>query len=373
MSDILIVDDMPENLQVLQLILRKEGYKVLAARGGDIALGIVKKYQPELIITDIKMPNMSGIELCKVLKSDNSTTAIPVIFVSAYEDSESLVHAFEVGGVDYITKPYKPAEIIARVNTQFKLIEAQKLAVKQQLSKAINQMVMGIAHEINTPLGTSITSNTFLEDVMQELQSALTAGTLTQDGLVTGFDQIKDSSALCSRNLEKVAKFVSLLKSVSQSERDSSCAEVKLQEIETRLKKDFSKQNVQIHFVGNTTTEVYVDGQALVEVLSNLVENSIAHAWIDHDHLATITFTHSDNNLHVNYTDNGVGLRGISTQELLKPFVTTKRGNAGHVGLSANLTANLVSGALNGEFSVRNTSKGLEWDIQIPIDPPENA
>ncbi|PCK30122.1 response regulator [Pseudoalteromonas piscicida] len=373
MSDILIVDDMPENLQVLQLILRKEGFKVLAARGGDIALGIVKKQQPELIITDIKMPNMSGIELCKVLKSENTTASIPVIFVSAYEDSESLVQALEVGGVDYITKPYKPSEIIARVNTQFKLIEAQKIAVKQQLSKAINQMVMGIAHEINTPLGTSITSNTYLEEVMQTLQKDLASGTLTQDGLVTGFAQIKDSSALCSRNLEKVAKFVSLLKSVSQSERDSCRSLIKLKEIESRLKKDFTKQDVQLQVIGNTETELYVDGQALLEVLSNLIENSLVHAWIDHQYLVNITFIQAGNNLHINYVDNGIGLQGITTQELLKPFLTTKRGNAGHVGLSANLTANLISGALNGEFSVKNTQQGLEWDIQIPIDAHEGS
>ncbi|MDW7550717.1 hybrid sensor histidine kinase/response regulator [Pseudoalteromonas sp. McH1-7] len=371
MADILIVDDMPENLQVLQLILRKEGFKVLAARGGDIALSIVKKHHPALIVTDIKMPNMSGIELCKTLKSNAVTAGIPVVFVSAYEDSESLVQALSVGGVDYITKPYKPSEIIARVNTQFKLIEAQKLAVKQQLSNTINQMMIGIAHELNTPLGTSITSSSYLKEIAQNLQQALTSQTLTQAHLVDGFEQMKESCELCIRNLEKVAKFVSLLKSISQSERGCVRAPTKLFDIENRLRNSFSKQNVKIEFITEIAANLYVDGQALLEVFENLIENSIAHAWCSPEHSVTISCQHLDELLHISYIDYGVGLKGISTTELLKPFITTKRGNAGHVGLSANLTANLISGALQGEFDVDNTPLGLEWRIRIPVSAPD--
>ncbi|MEI5638843.1 MULTISPECIES: response regulator [unclassified Pseudoalteromonas] len=366
MPEILIVDDRPENLQVLQLILRKEGFKVLAATGGELALSIINKRQPALLITDMKMPQMSGLELCKIVKSDPLKKDIPVMFVSAYDDSDSIVEAFAAGGVDYITKPYKPSEIIARVKTQFKLLEGQKLAVKQQISSAISQMVMGIAHEINTPLGTSITSNTFLEEVTKELSVALELGTLTQEGLVAGLEQINHSSVLCSRNLDKVAKFVTLLKSVSQSQRESELQATNLQQLVERLVKNYDSAAVELGFTGVNQDEFICDVNALLEVLGHLIENSMAHAWQLTTGAVKIQFTLTEKHLAVVYSDGGDGLQGIDSQDLLQPFVTTKRGNSGHVGLSANLAANLISGALAGEYRITD-NHGLTWHIDIPL------
>ena len=110
MPEILIVDDRPENLQVLQLILRKEGFKVLAATGGELALSIINKRQPALLITDMKMPQMSGLELCKIVKSDPLKKDIPVMFVSAYDDSDSIVEAFAAGGVTILPNRISPAK-----------------------------------------------------------------------------------------------------------------------------------------------------------------------------------------------------------------------------------------------------------------------
>ena len=118
---ILMVDDNPANLQVLQATLDGRGYRLLAARDGARALSIAANASPDLILLDIMMPAMDGFEVCRRLKSDPGTDDIPVIFLSALEETEDKVRGLELGAVDYITKPFQPQEILARVNTHLTL------------------------------------------------------------------------------------------------------------------------------------------------------------------------------------------------------------------------------------------------------------
>lgn len=118
---ILMVDDNPTNLQVLQATLEGRGYRLLAARDGASTLAVAAKAQPDLILLDIMMPEMDGYEVCRRLKSDPVTYEIPVIFLSALGQTEDKVKGLEMGAVDYITKPFQPEEVIARVNTHLTL------------------------------------------------------------------------------------------------------------------------------------------------------------------------------------------------------------------------------------------------------------
>ncbi|MBU0479569.1 MAG: sigma 54-interacting transcriptional regulator [Proteobacteria bacterium] len=121
---ILIVDDTPVNLDVLRVILTGQGYQVTSAANGIASLESVRSDPPDLILLDIMMPEMSGYEVCRILKSDERTSRIPVIFISALSEIKDIVMAFEAGGVDYIIKPFKMEEVLARVNTQLELLEA---------------------------------------------------------------------------------------------------------------------------------------------------------------------------------------------------------------------------------------------------------
>jgi DNA-binding NtrC family response regulator len=118
---ILIVDDTPANLDVLCQILEGAQYEVQAVPSGSIALRVAAETRPDLILLDVMMPEMDGYETCRQLKSSEATRTIPVIFVSARNETESLVQGFDVGGVDYITKPVRPEEVLSRVATHFKL------------------------------------------------------------------------------------------------------------------------------------------------------------------------------------------------------------------------------------------------------------
>jgi DNA-binding response OmpR family regulator len=116
-SVILIVDDLPSNIQLVASILRGAGYQVLPATGGQQALHCARNPPPDLILLDLVMPEIDGFEVCRRLKADPETSAIPVIFLTAAVESQQIVKGLEVGGVDYVTKPFNPPELLARVRT----------------------------------------------------------------------------------------------------------------------------------------------------------------------------------------------------------------------------------------------------------------
>lgn len=123
---ILIVDDEPFNLKVLKQILQDD-YRLSFAKNGPDALELVAKDQPDLILLDVMMPGMTGLEVCKQLKADPSTQAIPVIFVTALSDETDEAAGFACGAVDYISKPVSPAIVKARTRTQLSLVRAEDL------------------------------------------------------------------------------------------------------------------------------------------------------------------------------------------------------------------------------------------------------
>ncbi len=125
-GDLLIVDDKPANLRLLSAMLVEQGYKVRSAINGPLALTATKAAPPDMILLDINMPEMNGYEVCERLKADKETRDIPVIFISALDETTEKVRAFTVGGVDYITKPFHLEEVLARVETHLSLRRLQQ-------------------------------------------------------------------------------------------------------------------------------------------------------------------------------------------------------------------------------------------------------
>jgi CheY-like chemotaxis protein len=125
-GDILVVDDQPVNVRLLATMLSQLGYKVRKATSGEMALTAIHAEPPDLILMDITMPQMDGYELCEILKKDPKTADIPIIFVSALDESMDKTKAFEVGAVDYVAKPFQWVEVQARVKTQLALRALQQ-------------------------------------------------------------------------------------------------------------------------------------------------------------------------------------------------------------------------------------------------------
>lgn len=129
---ILVVDDTPANLDVLGHILQRKGLTISIALDGEKALELINQNKPDLILLDIMMPGIDGYEVCRRLKADDSTKDIPIIFISGLADTENLMKGFDVGGVDYITKPFQEHEVVCRITTQLKLKKAQEEVMRRE-------------------------------------------------------------------------------------------------------------------------------------------------------------------------------------------------------------------------------------------------
>ncbi len=175
-SNILVVDDTPDNLRLLSAMLSEQGYKVRKALNGKTALNTIYQVPPDLILLDINMPSINGYEVCKNLKADVKTKDIPVIFISALDDVLDKVKAFEVGGVDYITKPFQAEEVIARIENQL-TIQRQKKQLQQEIKErekteqTLRIYLHAVSHDLRNPvLGFSMILRNFLQQKKESIE-----------------------------------------------------------------------------------------------------------------------------------------------------------------------------------------------------------
>ena len=139
---VLVVDDTPTNVDLLALVLKKRNYKVITADSGAKTLEMVRTATPDLILLDIMMPGMDGFETCRRLKANPAFASIPVIFITALDEMRDKLRGFQVGGVDFITKPFQAEEVLARVKAHLTIQKLYKdLAAKnEKLENALDEV-----------------------------------------------------------------------------------------------------------------------------------------------------------------------------------------------------------------------------------------
>ena len=153
-ASILIVDDTPDNVRLLSTILTAQGYQVRKALNGQRAIATAQEFPPNLILLDVMMPEMNGYEVCAQLKASPKTSSIPIIFLSALDDVLDKVKAFDVGAVDYITKPFQNKEVLARVANQLTIQSQQKLL--QEQTQKLEELVERLQNEIKERQGVEL-------------------------------------------------------------------------------------------------------------------------------------------------------------------------------------------------------------------------
>ncbi len=209
MQEILIVDDNPANLELLTRLLSNAGYKTRAATSGQRALQSSRLSAPDLVLLDISMPDLDGYEVCKLFKEDPAVRSVPILFISALDDPLDKVTAFSVGGEDYITKPFQPEEVVARVRHQLRIAglkrdleernrHLERLSEELRRNDELKNQFLGIvAHDLRNPLGNLVLAAQLLQDEedLEEIHSI--AARMVREGM--------EMSQLINRFLEVAA------------------------------------------------------------------------------------------------------------------------------------------------------------------------
>ncbi|MDM5181435.1 response regulator [Massilia sp. DJPM01] len=398
---ILIVDDVPANIGVLVEFLEEKQFRVLVARDGEEGLERCRLVQPDLVLLDVMMPGIDGLETCRRLKQDSETARIPVIFMTAMTDSDNVVAAFEAGGVDYVTKPIRLTEVLARINTHLALREmhrqlsAQNALLQEtndrllQAEKmaAIGQLAAGVAHEINNPigfvncnLGSLQTYVTTLFGVIDDFQQAASAthavaARMAELNEAAEVDFIRhDFATLMSESrdgLQRVKDIVQSLKDFSHADNaDTTFADLH-QGLDSTLRIVSSeiKNKADVVKEYGDLPPVECIASQLNQVFMNLLVNA-AHAIADRG-VITIRTGRAGQWIWIEIGDTGAGMDAETIHRIFDPFFTTKPIGIG-TGLGLSVSYGIVK-SHGGRIDVHSEpGKGSRFTVHLPIqrEPP---
>ena len=390
--NIMIVDDSSNNLQVLRDILEQANYAVRPAISGEMALHAIASFLPDLILLDIRMPHMDGYEVCKRILGNPQTRHIPIVFISALDDIEDKLTAFRAGAVDYITKPFQPEEVLARVNTQIELFYARKSLIdtNQQLHALMDQLVQaeklkslgslaaGVAHELNTPIGNAVLTASALDASVREFMQTSTATQANTD-ISQLISSVNDCSKLILRNLARAGNLVHSLREVAVDQTSERRRSVVLRECvdDVIATMKFATKKTPYRISNTIPPELTLETfpGRLEQIFENLINNAIIHGFAGKNE-GCITFSAqltTKEQITIEVCDNGNGIPAENLKRVFDPFFTSKLGQGGS-GLGLHIVYTLVSGALGGSIQVQsNPGSGTTFTLKLPLIAPVRA
>ena len=397
---VLIVDDMPTNLDVLNQILEAEGYEVCFATSGEQAIKLATLDQPDLILLDVMMPEMDGFETCRRLKSLEPTRGIPVIFVTGKTDTRDVVEGFHIGAVDYITKPIRQEEVCARTrahmqtqalfrirddlieklrqhnerNHQMLVTQREQLIGTTRLA-SLGELVGEFAHEVGTPVGISLTALTNLIEESKELQKKVEDGSLTRQDFTSYIDISQECSSLAVSNIERAVKLIQSFRRVAVDQCREQISHFNLKEyvdsVITTLSPKLKQTEHQVVVRGPDNLVIDSYPGAYAGIITNLINNSLIHGFKGklRGKMEFQIETHGDRLLII-YTDNGVGIPSASLGRVFDRYFTSNHEGGGS-GLGLHVIQSLVRDALGGDISCQSDEgEGVRFEIQVPLETP---
>ncbi|MBD1944589.1 response regulator [Coleofasciculus sp. FACHB-712] len=416
-ADILIVDDTPDNIRFLSSLLLDKGYNVRKSINGQMALTAVKTLQPDLILLDINMSGMNGYEVCERLKEDTETSSVPVIFLSALDDVLDKVKAFQVGGVDYITKPFQIEEVLARIQnqltiqslqTQLKnqnsqlqqalgdLKKAQAQLVQKEKMLGLGQLAAGMAHEINNSIGF-ISGNLeparkYIQDLLNLVriyQQEYPKPTLPIQKAIQEIDldflnsDIQNLVGSMQTGVERICTMLLALRIFSRlNESDIKAVDIHeglnstLLLLQHRLRGEGKRPEIQVikKYEDLPLVNCYASqlNQAFLNLLNNAIdalelrigqdfsESSSPTIWISTEFSAWETII-------IRIKDNGIGIAEEMRSRLFDPFFTTKPIGQGS-GLGLLTAYEIIVEKHKGQLTCHSfPGQGAEFTIEIPV------
>ncbi|MES2595741.1 MAG: hybrid sensor histidine kinase/response regulator [Verrucomicrobiota bacterium] len=354
---ILVVDDQMRNIQVVGTILTQEGYEVIPASSGPQALQRVAARLPDLVLLDVVMPEMDGFEVCRKLREHHDTAALPVIFVSAADDADTVVRGLEAGGTDYVSKPFNRAELLARVRNQVELKRARETAAR--ILRERESIVSMVAHDLKNPIGAIRFSAQTLAELKPEQRH--TAEELIQH-IVGTCDQVVDlvDRFLSNRAQEAAQERLYLARISSEQVRDMI-----MSWRQTAKRKNISF-DVRFEAEGQ---HVRVDLLILGQVIDNLLSNAVKFSPIGSHILAELR--PEGDRLVVYIQDEGPGFNESDLARMFQDYMRlSARPTAGESSTGLGLAiAKRGADRMNARLAVDNRadSRGAMAKLELPL------
>lgn len=362
--NVLIVDDMPTNIKILGETLRKE-YDISFARSGSKALEMVDDHCPDLILLDIMMPGIDGYEVLRRIKNNPEHAHIPVIFISARDDEKDETFGLELGAVDYITKPFRPAVVKARVRTHMELkmhrdrlnslvhdrtrqlIHSDRLATLGTLSAAI-------AHEVKNPLHYVVGNAEMIMD----------------DILGGNMVSIQQRAVNIVKGAQRINALTDRLKGYSKKRGRSNVLTPLCDIIDDALEMlryRLLKCGVEINTSGvSKELSVCCDPHQISQVFVNLINNSTEVLTTGSGSIV-IRAGKTDDSAWVTLSDNGPGIPPDKIDTIFEPFFTEKADDKG-TGLGLFITRHILSRHGREIHLTRTDASGSEFTFTLPLN-----
>ena len=375
-NNILIVDDTVKNLQILCEILGEEdNYRVNVARNGKEALEMADRVDFDIILLDIQMPIMDGYETCKRLKSNPETADIPIIFLTAQTDKESIVKGFQAGAVDYLTKPFNNMELKSRIRTQVDLkkhrdnledmVSSRTAQLNEALqkvniaAKAKEQFLANMSHEIRTPLNGVMGMASLLEKTILDEEQEYFLDTLSNSAkyLQTIVDDIFDYTLLNTGSLEIINEDFELKESIKKSTElfRYRCEEKGL--------------TFDLNFSEKLPMTVQADKKKINRILSLLLSNGLK--FTEKGGIGVyVTFEDQSSNLIIKVSDTGIGIDTLDKDKIFEKFSqldSSSQRSFGGTGMGLALCRELLN-LLKGSIEVdSDVNSGSTFTIKIKV------
>lgn len=384
---VLLVDDEPANLAILIETLQDTCELVIAKNGRDALERAAGSRTPDLILMDIQMPVMSGYEACERLKQTPKTAAIPVIFITVLSDEEDEARGFELGAVDYITKPFSPAIVRARVEMQVELkrhrdhLEALADARAQQLVHAerlatLGSLAAGIVHEINNPLSYVSLSAEMLQ---REFDADFPFLMQTVDGQAEKTESmltfLKNAQNYISSMSEGIGRVTAIMKSMKDfSRRDADekkdCSVARCIDDALKLCHNELKYQVEVeNRIPESLPPFAGISRQIEQVFINLFHNAaqaMAPQYKTKRGLLRIRAEADDRVIRIFVEDNGPGIPPEKLETIWEAFYTTKPPEQG-TGLGLSITRGIIKDHLGHIWAENRLEGGALFIIELPV------
>ncbi|WDE08410.1 hybrid sensor histidine kinase/response regulator [Thalassomonas viridans] len=395
-SKVLVVDDKKENLDILTHILEGEGYEVSFAMEGEKAIQIASVYLPDLILLDVMMPGIDGFETCRRIKVLTDLRDIPIIFVTGKADVSDILRAFQVGAIDYVTKPIRHEELCARVKTHLQLrrlmiirdeliaqmrqqnirlekmsvVNEEKLAQSEKMSH-LGELIGELTHELSTPLGISTTALSTLSDNTQQISTDINSDKLSKSKLLKFLDVTAENYDIVLSNLNYAIQLINSFKKIVVGEFNQNTSKLELVNFLNdilhilRPKLRHLPHKIKVDCPNNISLNTQAG--ALSQVLINLINNALIHAFDDNTSgEITIGARAQADKLHLTVADNGNGIGDENLEHIFDKYFTSKADEGGS-GLGLFIVKKIVAESLGGEISCQSSPEGTQFKVVIPL------